>query len=174
MKRRRRRIAIGIVVAVAIAAAAHVFWRNWLSPQSRAWHTLADAEQYELVSLDPRHLGWGSELGHVAIADGATRERLNRSLLEGVWASDGTMFACFEPRHGIRVTRAGVTTEFVICFCFQCRQIRVVRGDQVVACFLASPSPEPVFDEVLKAAGVPLAPKDMESTAPARGGRPVH
>jgi hypothetical protein len=27
---------------------------------------------------------------------------------------------CFDPRHGIRVTRGGVTVDFVICFqCFQ-------------------------------------------------------
>jgi hypothetical protein len=53
--------------------------------------------------------------------------------------------------------RAGVTTDFVICF--ECRQVRVWRGDQKVALFLVNGSPQPVFDEVLKAVGVPLAPK---------------
>ena len=68
------------------------------------------------------------------------------------------MMACFNPRHGIRVTHAGVVTNFVTCF--ECRQVEVWRGNQKLALFLVSVSPQSVFDEVLKSAGVTLAPKE--------------
>ena len=65
--------------------------------------------------------------------------------------------ACFSPRHGIRVTRHGRVTDVVICF--ECRQVRVYRDGHSVASFLTSASPQPVFDDVLRQANVPLPPE---------------
>lgn len=39
------------------------------------------------------------------------------------------MPAPFNPRHGIRVTRAEVTTDYLICF--ECRQVQVWRGGKL-------------------------------------------
>ena len=67
---------------------------------------------------------------------------------------DGMAASCFNPRHGIRVIEKGVTTDFVICF--ECLQVQVYSGSSTSG-FLTMSSPQPEFDKVLKAAGVPLA-----------------
>lgn len=60
--------------------------------------------------------------------------------------------ACFNPRHGIRVSHNTKRTDFVICF--ECLQVKVHgegQGD-----FLVSDFPKAIFDKVLRDAGVPL------------------
>jgi hypothetical protein len=123
---------------------------------------LTEADEYELMSIDPQ---WSESerhhhriLGSVSIADLTIRQKLNAALQAGARESNGTAMACFNPRHSIRVTHAGITTEFLICF--ECRQVQVWRNGKIIASFLTSPSPEPVFDDVLQKANVPLAPKD--------------
>ena len=64
---------------------------------------------------------------------------------------------CFNPRHGIRVTRAGQVTDFVICF--ECRWLRIHRDGKPVASVPIAPSAEPTFDAALQQAGLPLAAK---------------
>ena len=154
-----RWIIVGVVALVAAGAFAYL--RSHGMPRA-AWNALNDADQYEMLSLHPslsKPEYHGHEiLGQTIITDSATRERLNEAFQSGARANDGTMMACFNPRHGIRVTHAGVTTDFVVCF--ECRQVQVWRGNQKVAFFLVSDSPQPVFDNVLKSAGVPLAPRE--------------
>jgi hypothetical protein len=154
-----RWIIVGVIALVAFGALAHL--RSNGIPRA-AWNALANADRFELLSLNPdlsKPDYYGHEvLGQTTITDAATRERLNEAFQSGVRANDGRMMACFNPRHGIRVTHAGVTTDFVICF--ECRQVQVWRGNQKIAFFLVSDSPQPVFDDVLKSAGVPLAPKE--------------
>jgi hypothetical protein len=151
---------VGAVAIVAVGTLAYLRWHGGM-PRA-AWNALNDADRYELLSLNP-YLSkpdyYSHEiLGKTVIQDAAVRERLNNALQAGVRASDGRAYACFNPRHGIRVTRAGVVTDLLICF--ECRQVQVWRGGQEIAYFLVSDSPQPVFNEVLKSAGVPLAPKD--------------
>jgi hypothetical protein len=150
---------VGGVIAFLVAALVCV--RGHATPRV-AWNALNDGDQYELLSLYP-YLSkpdyYGHEiLGRTIISDPAARDRLNSALQAGVRQSDGRAMSCFNPRHGIRVTRAGVTTDFVICF--ECRQVQVWRGSQMIGFFLISDSPKTVFVEVLKSAGVPLAPKE--------------
>ena len=156
---------VRIVAIAAIAGAAA--WLRWHGMPLSAWRALSAAETYELISLEPdmrtatpsgiRYHNH-AVLGSTPITDPATRRRLNDALQAGVRASDGTVMACFNPRHGIRVTRGGVVSEFVICF--ECRQVQVYRGE-VKLYFLTSNSPEKVFDEVLQSANVPLAAKGI-------------
>ena len=151
-----------IVVALIAVAGVGIFaYLRWRGMPRVAWSALNDADRYELLSLEPyppKPDYYGREvLGRTIVGDPAIRERLNRALQSGVRESDGTSMSCFDPRHGIRVTRAGMTTDFVICF--ECRQVEVWRGDERIAYFLVSDSPKAVFDEVLKSAGVPLAVK---------------
>jgi hypothetical protein len=151
-----------IVAVVALIAAAALAYLRWHGMPRVAWKALNDADRYELLSLYP-YLSkpdyYNHEiLGRTVITDVAVRDRLNHTFQAGVRQSDGTIMACFYPRHGIRVTHAGVTTDFVICF--ECRQVQVWRGNQKIASFLVSESPQPAFDDVLKSAGVPLAPKE--------------
>lgn len=130
---------------------------------------LQEAEIYEVVSLDPTNAlrvegdpeappgnnfhGY-RELGRVAITDPAVRKRLNEALQEGARANTGMAALCFDPRHGIHLVHGGKETDLVICF--HCLQVQVHGEGEG---FLSMGSPEPVFDDVLTKAGVPLAAK---------------
>ena len=65
---------------------------------------------------------------------------------------------CFDPRHAIRVEADGGMHDFVICF--ECLQVYWYVDGERKDSSLASDSPEPLFDRVLREAGVTLAPKD--------------
>ena len=156
------RARLTIVAVIAIGALSTLAYLRSPGVPRTAWNALNDADRYELLSLNP-HLSkpdyYGHEiLGQTLVQAPSVRERLNNTLKAGARSSDGRAYACFNPRHGIRVTHADVVTDLLICF--ECRQVQVWRGGQKIAYFLVSESPQPVFDEVLKSAGVPLAPKE--------------
>ena len=77
--------------------------------------------------------------------------------LGGSWFVESltTRYRCFNPRHGIRVTSGGVTTDLLICF--ECKEAVVFRDGQRVADWTTGRSPQADFDEALRQAGVPLA-----------------
>jgi hypothetical protein len=131
---------------------------------AEALAALEQAEEFELLSLDPTpgadapknaFRGWGI-LGRVKITDDDTRKRLIEGLKKGVAENDGMVAACFNPRHGICVSKDGKQADFVICF--ECLQVEVHVNDHPYQ-LLTTHSPQPVFDEVLRQTGVPLAPK---------------
>ena len=126
---------------------------------------LRHADRYELLSLDPGRLtrpvpdhfhGW-RVLGRTTIDDDATRAQLNEALRAGARENRGAAAGCFNPRHGIHVVRDGTSYDLVICF--ECLQVQVFEAGQPAEGFLVSESPQPAFDHVLRAAGVPLAEK---------------
>ena len=61
------------------------------------------------------------------------------------------MAACFNPRHGIRVTRNEKEADFVICF--ECAQVEVFGENY--GRFLIANSAQPLFDSVLRISGIP-------------------
>jgi hypothetical protein len=129
---------------------------------------LDKAETFELYSLDP---GRGEKedvkggfhawrvLGKTTIKDGDTRKAVIAALSRGI-EEKGDPADCFDPRHGIRVVHEGKTIDLVICF--RCQQVQVFHGDKRSDGFLTTASPQKTFDKVLKAAGVPLAPKSSD------------
>jgi hypothetical protein len=129
---------------------------------------LEHAEQFELLSLrhfyppaPDRRPPVGSDfydyeiLGRTEIRDARTRENLVSAFEKGVAENNGDVALCFNPRHGIHVSGHGKKVDFVICF--ECLQVKV-HGD-VHGGFLVSSSPQPVFDKVLRDAGITLADK---------------
>jgi hypothetical protein len=126
---------------------------------------LHDADRFELFSLypslrsppGPAKFDGHAILGSTVIQDRQTQADLSNALIAGIRSSDGTEAACFNPRHGIRVTTGEIVTDFVICF--ECQQVEVWRGGTCVADLPTTGSPAPVFDRVLEAAHVQLAPK---------------
>ncbi len=96
-------------------------------------------------------------LGRTTVADQATRQTLNGALRAGARENRGAVALCFKPRHGVHVVHEGKAYDLVICF--EWMQTQVFDGERRVEGFLASEAPQPVFDEVLRAAGVPLAEK---------------
>jgi hypothetical protein len=95
-------------------------------------------------------------LGQTRITEPQTQKKLTEALQAGA-RGRASPAACFDPRHGIRVTRSGTVIDIVICF--ECSQAKVYVNNVADEDFLTTSSPEAVFDEVLKSAGVPLAPK---------------
>ncbi|HEY8665281.1 MAG TPA: hypothetical protein VIL86_01390 [Tepidisphaeraceae bacterium] len=167
-----------VLAVVAIAITGALTW-PWVHPKPPTELSALDSvDEYELLSLKGNvtiqeepgppnpalsrpHLYGHEILGRTMIADLQTRRQLNGALKAGVRENNGEAAACFNPRHAIRVTRAGVTTEFLICF--ECSRVEVWRNDKEIAKFLVTASPQPVFDGVLKSAGVPLDIKSPQS-----------
>ena len=126
---------------------------------------LEKAEKFELLSLSPEYLqekpkdgfhGWRI-LGKTAVKEADDRNNLVATFKKGVADNKGIAAACFNPRHGIRVTHDGKTADFVICF--ECFQVQAYVGDTREKGFLITDSRASTFDAVLKEAMVPLAEK---------------
>ena len=122
---------------------------------------LEQADVFELLSLSPRHQPRTAKddfhgyevLGRAEIADPKTRKKLVSAFEQGVAENQGTIAACFNPRHGIHVTRNGKTEDFVVCFeCLQVHSYGAIDED-----FLISSSPNATFETVLRRAGILLA-----------------
>ena len=131
----------------------------------RAAAALRDAEQFDLLSLDPRRTdtaagerfhGW-RVLGRTTVTDAATRDKLATALRRGARENTTTAAGCFNPRHAIHTTHGAHAVDLVICF--ECLSVAVYEGDERSASFLVSRSPQPAFDAVLRKSGVPLATK---------------
>ena len=121
-------------------------------------HFLKNSEKFELLSLDPyknkdliNDFHGYQVLGKVAL-NMETRNKLIQELLKGM---DGakSVADCFNPRHGIRANHKGKTIDLVICF--ECLQIYLYKGFSSKAnFFLVKELPKPIFDSVLKEAGI--------------------
>lgn len=125
---------------------------------------LEKVQEFELFSLDPkpplqngkdRFHGW-KVLGKTRVKNANTRKTLLAAFKQAVAENEGFANNCFDPRHGIRMTRQGKTWDLVICF--KCFQVQVFGGTQGKGEFLITRSAQPAFDEVLRAAGIPRAP----------------
>lgn len=152
---------LALVMAGVSASAADQ--DNKIPDELRA--LLEKAEQFELLSLSPDRPrekpkdafhGW-KVLGKTTVKDAEARNKLVAAFKKGVTDNKGIVAACFNPRHGIRVTHDGKTADFVICF--ECFQVQVFVGDKREKGFLITDSPAAAFDGVLKEAKVPLPEK---------------
>lgn len=109
-------------------------------------------------------------LGSAELSAKADRQKLLSALAKSIRESDGDPFACFSPRHGLRFSVAGRTSDIVICF--QCESSRAY-GFKFKS-FLQTGSAQSAFDDFLTGKGVKLAEKpeaehggaDRPATAP--------
>jgi hypothetical protein len=152
-----------LLVAAAIAAMTRAAEKNQIPEDLRA--VLEKGEQFELLSLSPELLkekpkdafhGW-KVLGKTTLKDAEARQKLVAALQKGAKENVGNVKECFNPRHGIRVTHEGKTTDLVICF--ECFQVQVYRGEKQGNGFPTTGSPQAAFDGALKEAKVPLPEK---------------
>ena len=135
--------------------------RNRLPDAARA--IVESADQIEILPLEPALIRQPAKgdfygyrvLGKKAITNPAIRKRLVSALEKGIEENQGEIAACFNPRHGIHATRNGKFQDLVICF--ECRQVELYG--QVENRALVSHSPQHVFDEVLRDAGIQVADK---------------
>jgi hypothetical protein len=155
---------LGKKIGLAIAATCLLLAVIGLWPRLPrvASKTLDRAETYELLSLSPERADAATPglfhgfrvLGQTTITDRGTQARLNHALARGVESLFTNRPRCFNPRHGIRATVAGQTTDFVICF--ECEQVQVWRDGERIGDWSTAASPQPIFDEALRQAGVEL------------------
>jgi hypothetical protein len=120
--------------------------------------------EFHLFSLRPARVktgegalhfhGW-EVIGRTSIRDEDRRKKLVAALKTGVAENQGMGGACFRPRHGIRITEQGKTTDFIICF--ECYQVQVVVDGLQQKAVLVTRTPEPLFNDALKQAKLPLS-----------------
>ena len=136
-----------------------------------ALRVLDKAGKFELLSLDPNEThGYNPDdpsrdnfhtwkvLGRTKITRADTQDELRRAFVKGVEENKYGPNSCYHPRHGIRLAD-GDTIVIDLVICFECHTVKWYRGDFEQEAFFTDESAEPMFDRVLKATGVPLAPK---------------
>ena len=151
-------IVLGFITAICVALPQDWWNKNHLP--AAAMTTLQQADQFELISLDPRFHNPPEKdsfhgyriLSRVIISDKNTRQKLISALRQGMRESSA-MAACFNPRHGIHAVRKGKQADLVICF--ECLHVELFGDAQseLLGEFLVSRSPQAFFDETLKARG---------------------
>jgi hypothetical protein len=167
----RRRYTLGILLIVAIVglvsgSQSDWFLLRWRIP-SAVRQTLENADQLELLSVQTLlPLGKGMVkippvgafhdypvLGSTRITDASARQKLVAAFYRGATAKTEAA-RCFNPRHGIRATGEGRTVDLLICF--ECGQVRAYVAGEMTASFRIARSPQPLLDQILRDAGVPL------------------
>src|SRR5262249_28821233 len=126
---------------------------------------LANADHLELLSLEPgsarspraEKFHGTKVLGKTVIDSAADRHRLFLALNKGNAETTAFRGSCFNPRHGMRASGHGRTADLEICF--QCGVVIAHLNGEYAGHFLTSASPQPVFDDLLRKAGIPLARK---------------
>lgn len=139
--------------------------QNSLPPETRS--VLDTGQTFILLSLDPTDPLMRSKsapppketfhgyavLGKTEIREEKQRADLLRALYKGIADSDGSVMACFKPRHGISVTFGDETVDLVICY--ECRWIEThAKAGRSI---LTTRSPEKTFNRALETAGLPVA-----------------
>jgi len=110
---------------------------------------------YEFQEGDEMLIRW-KVLGRTKIDDADKRQQLIAALERGVAENDDGPADCFWPRHAFSTTHDGHRYDILVCF--QCYQVEVYREGkkQSAYSFLIGRSPQPLFDQILTDAGVPL------------------
>lgn len=141
-----------------------------LALAERMIRDIRSAEVCEMLSIDPT-VGRPSAadpsmdaidgfpvLGRLPLSNTAQRESILSSLDDAVAAHDGSAAGCrFEPRHGIHFVTAGQAFDLLICF--HCEFMRLSQVGQKPRTIKLTREPQPLFNEMLSEAGIPLAEK---------------
>ena len=126
------------------------------------------ATEFELYSLDPaREIKKDDKvmlfhdwkvLGKTTLK-GDDAKQVRTAIDKGRKDSDGSVAACFIPRHGVRIVHDKKTFDVVICY--QCLSATIYEGDKRIGSFLTTQSPASILNRVLENAKVPL-PKQAD------------
>lgn len=147
-----------LVLAVAGRSAAA---DNEIPKEARA--AFEKATEFELFSIDPDRQakkddkaellhGW-KVLGKTTLKGDAAK-KARAAIQKGIKDSDGSVAACFNPRHAVRVVSGQNTYDLVICY--ECLYARVYQGTESLGNFLTAPGPANVLNGILTDAKIPL------------------
>lgn len=138
-----------------------------VSAEVNQW--LSDATELQIYSLNPRpssmedkelasreHFHDYAILGHATIRDRKRAREILNLVYRGIHESDGTVAACFDPRHGIRATSGERTVDFVICY--ECLSMHIHHGTQQESA-TTTRGPQVEMDAIWKQAGLSLVPR---------------
>jgi hypothetical protein len=169
-KNSRRRVLCTPVVALCVAAgcgapsgvpaeppgdmsaAVHAVLRDADGPTLYALHpfphetqgpTFADADRFHDYVV----------LGQAEV-DAAVAQAVVAEVHRGIADSDGTVAACFNPRHGIRVAGEGGTVDLVICF--ECLSLTVHHDGVFEQSLTTTSAPDAALEPFWRAAGLTL------------------
>jgi hypothetical protein len=121
---------------------------------------LENAEEIYLYSLDPKDEDNPTELGKTVVKNAEERKKLVAELKKGVEDSDGAANKCLWPRHQIIAVYEKKIVRLLICF--ECKQIYCHVDGKKIKTLVTTKESQAFFDQVLKNAGVKLAPKPKE------------
>jgi hypothetical protein len=115
-----------------------------------------DGTMTPLPESTPKFCGY-EILGQSVVESRTDRARAVETIVNGIQNWNGRIAACFEPRHGIRVSGEGGTYDFLICFA--CSRVILQLPDGTITSIAISASGTPL-NEILSAANVrlPAAP----------------
>lgn len=120
------------------------------------------AESFELISVHPMPLrDEGSDrvfrrhpvLGRATADEGVAAE-VRALLYRGINASDGTVAACFNPRHAFRAKRGDRTVDVLICY--ECLTIEIWPAQGERFTIPTSRGPEPAMSALYTRLGLPI------------------
>ncbi len=128
----------------------------------------AGPDQVILYSIDGNDYAPGKEpkkaaesfagfpvLGKVELKKPEERRELLVALEKGLADKNARQAKCFWPRHGVRTITGGKMSDYIICF--QCSTARMESEGQSKTTPIGR-EPQAVFNRLLKAADIPLAP----------------
>jgi hypothetical protein len=118
--------------------------------------TLYSLEPLEKPGKDNAFQGW-KVLGKTTVKEVEARKKLLSALEKSIAEPGRGGAKCFDPRHAIRATQEGKTVDLVICF--ECGWVYVYVDGKDVAHVEMDTVAQPLFDQVLRNAEVPLAKK---------------
>ena len=127
--------------------------------------TLRDAESFTLYSIHPTPIMVRDPLdenastfhdyeilGQTEVGNADERATLINALYQGIDDSDGTVAACFNPRHGITAKSGDTTIDFVICY--ECHSMKIYVDGETRGSVITDASPARVFNAAVDNAGL--------------------
>jgi hypothetical protein len=155
-------------VTLALLGVCASFWLTACSSENDRESTdptpftskLDGADTLELFSLRPKRAPEGKPgfnryeiVGSTLLKDDSIRKQVTLAIQQAAVDPDGMAKGCeFIPHHGLRATKDGKATDFLICF--TCEEVKVYEEGKLVILFWIEKDAEPLLDATLEAAGV--------------------
>ena len=162
MKKKLLRSLVGVLLVAGVVSAYGMLrlrrvpaaaLRCLRAPQQMVLYSVVPDRHLLIEPPGPTNFHGFRILGQTAIITLGNQRAVVNTIERSIVRSFGVENGCFNPHHGMRVSDASGTYDFVICF--ECMQIYIYSGDKQIgdATIFGWPAP---LDEILQSAHVPL------------------